>query len=561
MKRSLLTGLGLTLLTTVQLGSIGCATEEGADEECLPGDIDCAEPSADGKADGFDYKNDPARMSRNLKYTLADLPKKGELKTPVWKAQFPDAAARVPVAWADTYWPTAEGSHNHRWLGASVKSPLEKYDAAFNNAPGCATQPTAQCGDNAKAQWDTYNGCAGPAAKWQSNTFQGASEMHDGIDNNGDGKKDECNGEDGRDGIATWWGTCHAWAPAALMMPEPQKAVTMNGQTFEVADIKALIQNMFDSTAAVMLGGRCNSKEISHDVNGSANDACADVNPGAMHVILTNFLGIAQLPLVEDRTANYEVWNQPVLGYEVTKQAKVTATVANQCVGQTGSTWKYNTNAKDLYEVKTTVKYLVEGNASRSPLGHVNYTSSDNYHYILEVGSTGKVIGGRFCTDSTNSHIDFLWSPTGRYNPSNPYVNAAKVKELVAKSISTSTTGGGTAKVFTATPTSASIPDNNPTGVTVDVPVTGVTGTPSLTVSVDITHTYSGDLTLTLLRDGAKVKDLRVNTGGSTPNIVESYNLAGSELGSSLNTKWSLKVVDNAAVDTGKVNSVKLSFE
>ena len=68
-------------------------------------------------------------MSRNLKYTLADLPKKGELKTPVWKAQFPEAAARVPVAWADTYWPTAEGSHNHRWLGPSVKSPLEKYDA------------------------------------------------------------------------------------------------------------------------------------------------------------------------------------------------------------------------------------------------------------------------------------------------------------------------------------------------------------------------------------------------------------------------------------------------
>ena len=560
MKRSLLTGLGLTLLTSVQLGSFGCAADEASEEECLPGDIDCAEPSADGKADGFDYKNDPARMSRNLKYTLADLPKKGELKTPVWKAQFPDAATRVPVAWADTYWPTAEGSHNHRWLGANVKSPLEKYDAAFNNAPGCATQPTAVCGDNAKAQWDTYNTCAGPAAKWQSNTFQGASDMHDGRDNNGDGKKDECSGEDGRDGIATWWGTCHAWAPAALMMPEPQKAVTMNGQTFEVADIKALIQNMFDSTAAVMLGGRCNSKEISHDVNGSANDECADVNPGAMHVILTNFLGIAQLPLVEDRTANFEVWNQPILGYEVTKQAKVTATVANQCVGQTGSTWKYNTNAKDLYEVKTTVKYLVEGNASRQPLGHVNYTSQDNYHYILEVGSTGKVIGGRFCTDSTNSHIDFLWSPTGRYSPTNPYVNAAKVKELVAKSISTTTTGGN-AKVFTATPASASIPDNSPTGVSVDVPVTGVTGTPALTVSVDITHTYSGDLTLTLFRDGTKVKDLRVNQGGSTPNIVESYNLAATELGTSLNTKWTLKVVDNAAVDTGKVNSVKLSFE
>ena len=562
MKRSLLTGLGLTLLTSVQLGSFGCAADDAAGDECLPGDIDCSVPSTDGKADGFDYKNDPVRMSQSLKYTLADLPKSGELKTPTWKAQFPDAVGRVPVAWADTYWPTSEGSHNARWQGANVKSPLEKYDAAFNSAPGCATYPSAQCGENIKAQWDTYFGCAGPAAKWQSTVFQGAGDMHDGRDNNGDGKKDECYGDKDADGVAGWWGTCHAWTPASLLMPEPQHSVVMNGQTFEVADIKALTQNIFDSTSAVMLGGRCNSKEISHDVNGSANEECRDVNPGAMHVILTNFLGIAQLPLIEDRTANFEVWNQPVVKYNVTKQTKVTASAANTCVGQTGSTWKYNTNAKDLYEVKTTVTYIVEGSPSTRPIGFANNTSTDDYHYILEVGSTGKVIGGRFCKDSEDSHIDFLWSPTGRYNPSNPYVNVAKVKELIAKSISTSTGGGGgTAKVFTATPTSASIPDNSPTGVTVDVPVTGVTGSPSLTVSVDITHTYSGDLVLTLLKDGVKVKELRKDQGGSTANIVESYNLSAAEVGSNPNTRWSLKVVDDAAQDTGKVNSVKLSFE
>ena len=300
MKRSLLTGLGLTLLTSLNFA--GCASDGDAGDECLPGDIDCAPPSADGKADGYDYKNDPARMSQNLKYNLVDLPKKGSLKTPTWKAQFPDAVNRVPVAWADTYWPTYEGSHNARWQGASIKSPLEKYDAAFNNNQGCATQPDAICGTGAKAKWDTYYTCAGPAAKWQSQNFQGGGKMHDGIDNNGKDGVDECDGEDGADGVATWWGTCHAWTPASLLVPEPQHSVTMNGVTFEVADIKALTQNAFDKTSAVMLGGRCNSKEITHDVNGSANDDCSDVNPGAMHIILTNFLGIAQLPLIEDRT-------------------------------------------------------------------------------------------------------------------------------------------------------------------------------------------------------------------------------------------------------------------
>lgn len=560
MKRSLLTGLGLTLLSSLQL--MGCA-DDGAQDDCLPGDIECSVPSTDGKADGFDYKNDPARMSQNLQYKLTELPKKGSLKTPTWKAQFPDAVGKVPVAWADTYWPTSDGSHNARWQGASVKSPLEKYDAAFNNAPGCATQPASQCGDGAKAKWDTYFQCAGPAAKWQSTVFQGAGDMHDGIDNNADGKIDECYGDKDADGIAGWWGTCHAWTPASLMMPEPQHAVTLNNVTFEVADIKALTQNIFDSTSAVMLGGRCNSKEISHDVNGSANQECADVNPGALHVILTNFLGIAQLPLIEDRTANYEVWNQPVVGYEVTKQAKITATKANQCVGQTGSTWKYNTSAKELYEVNITVNYITEGSASRTPIGFENNISTDDYHYILEIGSTGKVIGGRFCTDSTNTHVDFLWSPTGTYRPSNPSVNVAKVKELIAKSIAPVGTGGGgtgTAKVFTASP-AAAIPDNAPAGVSVDVPVTGVTGSPALTVSVDISHSYRGDLSIDLLKNGTKVKTLVANQGGSADNIVESYNVSAAEVGASPNTKWTVKVVDNAAQDTGKVNSVKLSFE
>ena len=40
MKRSLVAGLGLTLLGAVQLA--GCAESGG--EECLPGDADCADP-------------------------------------------------------------------------------------------------------------------------------------------------------------------------------------------------------------------------------------------------------------------------------------------------------------------------------------------------------------------------------------------------------------------------------------------------------------------------------------------------------------------------------------
>ncbi len=551
-KRSALT-VGLSLLSSIPM--MACATE--ADQtECLPGDIDCSsDQGGDGKSDGFDYKNDPIRMSRNLTYKLSELPKKGDRTKPFWAAQYPDAVGKSEPAWADTYWPTSEGSHTNRWQGASVKSPLEKYDAVFNGKPGCATYPSEFYGPGAKAEWDTFNACSGPATKWQANEFQGGKAMHDGIDNDNDGKTD-IEGEDGVDGVATWWGTCHAWSPASMLFPEPQHDVTVDGTTFSVGDIKALLQNISDSSSAVMLGGRCNSKEIKHDVTGSANDACRDVNPGALHVIMTNYLGIANLPLVEDRTANFEVWNQPVVGYEVTKQAMISNTAAMASVGATGSTWTYNTNAKKLYEVRMTVKYVTESSATARPIGFKNNIRTDSYHYILELDGNGKIIGGRWCTDSENSGIDFLWAPTGTVAPSNPSVSLAKVKELLTKSVAPVTTTGGTAKVFKVTPALA-IPDDNATGVSASIPVTGLTGTPSLTVSVDITHSYRGDLIIELLKDGTKVKTLAANVGGSAANVVESYSLGAV----GANGNYTLKVVDNAAQDVGTVNAVTLSFQ
>ncbi|MBV8763043.1 MAG: proprotein convertase P-domain-containing protein [Deltaproteobacteria bacterium] len=551
--------LGLSLLASA------CAsTNDGPADDCQPGDIDCAAPaSGGGKADGFDYKNDPARMSQHLTYDLSKLPKKGFRDTPVWKSTYPEAVGKAESIWADTYWPTSEGSHNNRWQGANVKSPLEKYDAAFNNAPGCATYPSSFYGAGAKAAWDTYNNCAGPAAKWQTQEFQGGGQMHDGIDNDGDGKVDDVGTDGTVDGIAGWWGTCHAWTPASQLVPEPQHAVTMNGVRFEVGDIKAIGQNSFDSTSAVMLGGRCNSKEITHDVHGSANDDCADVNPGALHVVMTNFLGLTTLPLIEDRTANYEVWNQPVAGYEITQQNEVSASKANQCVGASGSTWTFNTKAKKLYDVRMTVTYVVEGYPGTSPIGFHNNESTDDYHYILEVSSAGKVIGGRYCTDTQNNHVDFLWSPTGTWgSPSNPYVDVANVKKLVKLAVGPDDNGGGgggATKDFSVTP-GTQIPDNDPAGVNVDVPVSGVTSPKGLAVSVDITHTYRGDLVLTLRKDGHDVKTLVMNQGGSTDNIVDTYTLSAAELGSSVNGTWTLNVSDTAAQDVGTVNKVTLQF-
>jgi hypothetical protein len=106
-----------------------------------------------------------------------------------------------------------------------------------------------------------------------------------------------------------------------------------------------------------------------------------------------------------------------------------------KCVGATGDTYTYNTKAKELYEVRMTVSYVVEGSPGTAPIGFKNNVSTDDYHYILEIGSTGKVIGGRYCKDAENSHIDFLWSPTGSWSPSNPNVDTDNIKKLIKAAV------------------------------------------------------------------------------------------------------------------------------
>ena len=63
---------------------------------------------------------------------------------------------------------------------------------------------------------------------------------------------------------------------------------------------------------------------------------CKDTNPGTYHVILTNYLGLRGQAFAEDRTFDYEVWNQPIRGYRITQQKLVTAQEANKLVGVTG---------------------------------------------------------------------------------------------------------------------------------------------------------------------------------------------------------------------------------
>ncbi|SEC45314.1 M4 family metallopeptidase [Streptomyces sp. TLI_105] len=116
--------------------------------------------------------------------------------------------------------------------------------------------------------------------------------------------------------------------------------------------------------------------------------------------------------------------------------------------------------------------------------------------------------------------------------------------------------GGGT--VFT-NDADVSIPDNG-VAVTSTVNVTGITGNaPStLKVGVDIVHTYIGDLVVDLIAPDGSVYNLSNRAGGSADNINQTYTVnASTEVA---NGAWKLRVQDKASIDTGYINSFKLTF-
>ncbi|MEV4947192.1 M4 family metallopeptidase [Streptomyces sp. NPDC053755] len=116
----------------------------------------------------------------------------------------------------------------------------------------------------------------------------------------------------------------------------------------------------------------------------------------------------------------------------------------------------------------------------------------------------------------------------------------------------------GTGKVFENT-ADVAIPDNG-AAVTSTVNVTGITGNApaTLKVDVDIVHTYRGDLVVDLVAPDGSVYNVHNRSGGSADNLVATYTVnASSEVA---NGAWKLRVQDKASVDTGYINSFKLTF-
>ena len=289
------------------LGLVGgaCVTDDTEGED-KPDESD-VKGGPDGKAEAWGSADNPNLFNNSLEYLATELPRTGQ-------------ATNIP--WAGSYWPVYEDSVNKKWAGASTVSPSAKYGTAFG-ATGVEDAVSKFHGIDAQS---TRTAC--------TQTSECNSSLGESCAKREGATSGRC--------IPTWWGICHAWAPASILLPEPKKAVTYNGVEFKVQDIKALLTLVHDRTETKFVSLRCDSldsaNEITFDKYGRPNGAssnCKDTNPGTFHVLMTNYLGKQGASFVYDRTWDSEVWNQPLRGYRITAMDEISAVDANKAVGVT----------------------------------------------------------------------------------------------------------------------------------------------------------------------------------------------------------------------------------
>ncbi len=294
----------LSLLAAAAMAlSPACTMDDGFGKT----DADNTKTGPNGKAEAWGSGDDPTAFTSDLNRFVDELPMTGE-------------AENIP--WAGYYWAVAYDSINLDWAHDG-NPPSKKYAKAFGYDEAAVMDAVSE--NHGIDSQSHRTACT-------SNT--------DCTDNSGICAKRE--GQEDGYCIPTWFGICHAWSPASILHPEPLHEVEYNGVTFKIQDIKALLTLMYNSTVTRFVSLRCNTDapDINFDNYGrptAADSECRDTNPGTLHLLLTNYLGLRQASFVEDRTYDDEVWNQPLRGYRIKEQREVGAHEANELLGVTSA--------------------------------------------------------------------------------------------------------------------------------------------------------------------------------------------------------------------------------
>jgi vibriolysin len=205
--------------------------------------------------------------------------------------------------------------------------------------------------------------------------------------------------------------------------------------------------------------------------------------------------------------------------------------------------------------------------------------NSVNYTLVVPAGATGLKFVTSGGTGDSDMYVKFGSAPTDTVYDCRPYTSGNAETCTIAtaqagtyyvrlKAYSTFsgvsltgsyTAGGGGGSTQTYTNgTDVAIGDN--TTVNSPITVSGRTGNgpTNASVSVNIIHTYRGDLKVDLVAPDGSLYNITNRSGGSADNVTGTYTFNLSS--EALNGTWNLRVNDNAAGDVGKIDTWSITF-
>ena len=147
-----------------------------------------------------------------------------------------------------------------------------------------------------------------------------------------------------------------------------------------------------------------------------------------------------------------------------------------------------------------------------------------------------------------------------------PWFGHGRVDAFSAVQRARQQSGSSASRVSATAGTEFSIPDNNPVGIVSRVSVQDDGVISSLSVSVDVEHTYIGDLEVRLIAPDGRRIDLHKRAGSNTRNLIRSWDatqvtMLGTLAGLPIRGVWGLEVVDLASADSGRLRQWRIDAE
>jgi hypothetical protein len=289
--------------------------------------------------------------------------------------------------WSDSYWPNHRGGLAWRWNSAATSD--------FKSYPLLSKDQVQKMSMKQRLELS-------PAEKYDILTGSWNFPLLDyerKRNNPGDEK---------------WRGLCNGWAAASALYREPRPVVVKSVEGIDIpfgsSDIKALLaiyMAQFADGGVRIVGARCNTQakpgwETTGDTGFPQSlSECQDVNPGSFHLLLANYIGEWNKPIVGDLVNGAEVWNYPIFEYKSYILGEQPPTSGKAAPG----------TVREL-KIQTDVRFKIEIDPPN--LQNFNETGQQDvgdyrvsYQYTLELNAGGEIIGGEWITPL---HPDFMWT-------------------------------------------------------------------------------------------------------------------------------------------------------